>query len=96
MPATDGTEATISSQALSLLACFSDGIDEVVLKIAEGLARSEARGTEQPEISAANIVSAGDVLSRALRNSPDVPDDVKPAIDAMLECVTRKAKNRRL
>jgi hypothetical protein len=95
MATADHGEATISSEALSLLSCFSDGIDDLVLRIAGGVARSRLPQEDHPEISGGDIIAAGNVLSKALRNAPEMPEDVKPAIEAMLQCVAQKAQNRR-
>lgn len=89
------TDATISSEALSLLSCFSDGFDEVVWKIAEGIARGRTAPGVKPEIEDGDIVAAGEKLAHVLKMSPELPEDIKPAVDLMLQCVHRKAQSRK-
>lgn len=92
--ANHGQEATISSDALELLDCFGEGLDEFVYKMAEHSAILRSGKASPVEITADDMVSAGEVLARILQNS-DVPSEVKPAIDSMLQCFTKKVRHRK-
>jgi hypothetical protein len=89
----DRTDSFISSEAIELLDCFSNGIDEFILQLAEHVA-NERTGTARSEITAQDILKAGELLVAMLRHA-NIPDDVKPAIDSMLQCFTNKVKHRK-
>jgi hypothetical protein len=88
-------EATISSDALGLLDCFSGGVGELVYKPAEHAALSrEGPEAKSVEVSADDVEKAADFLVQIIRNS-NVPTQVKPAVDSMLQCFSHKNTQRK-
>ncbi len=87
-------ESTISSDALGLLGCFSGVFEDVIYRMAEHAAIARAASGQTIEISADDVEDAANLLAQILRDSK-IPEDVKPAIDSMLQCFTHKNIQRK-
>lgn len=88
-------EPTISSDAIGLLDCFSAGVEELVYKLAEHTARSRLEPDATViEVNADDIEKAADFLVQIIRRS-DVPAQVKPTVDAMLQCFLHRNTHRK-
>jgi len=81
-------ESTISSEALGLLDCFANGIDELIYGLAE-VAATERAGAKGAEISVADMEVAATRFVEIMKRS-DLPNELKPHISAMLDCFSRK------
>jgi hypothetical protein len=86
-------EIAISSDALSLLDCFSSDFEDVIFKLAEHAARDRVGG-DATEVVSEDVKSAAEEFVQIMKAS-QVPDDVKAEIDSMLKCVSEKEKRRK-
>jgi hypothetical protein len=89
--------STISDHALRMLGCFVSGLDTVVYKMAEDIARQRNVGGQQEAIvaiEAEDVRQAAEVLTagiRELANDGHLPPEASALIDAMVQCCQRQA-----
>jgi hypothetical protein len=95
----ENVTSTASSEALELLGCFYNGIDDLVYQIAEDVARARegaSRAADRPvQIEVADVKQAGDKVLAALRDMVKMgtlPADAGPALDAMKTCFETNAQ----
>jgi hypothetical protein len=83
----------ISSKAIDLLQCFMSGLDDVIVRIALGIADEKRRSGHRVElrIEADDIEQAANAVLEQIR-STDLPQPVKTEIDEMDECLKAKCK----
>lgn len=82
------TESSFTSDAVELLGCFSYGFDDVISRIAEHEAARRS-GHIGAEVTVDDVMSAVNVFITSMKSS-DLPAQMKPEIDAMLSCLSRK------
>ncbi len=85
----------ITHDALRMLDCFQDGLDEVVKKIAEDLCRTRTAAAMPGivEITTQDVRDAAELVSQLLRqmvSAGTLSARISPAIDNIQECVACK------
>jgi hypothetical protein len=82
----------ISNRALNLLDCFTSGVDDIIFRVAEEIARRR-----QPEgrlsIDIEDIEKAGDIVLGRLKESVDaggLPKHLGQAIEDMHHCLRER------
>lgn len=88
-----GVATTISSEAIRLMDCVESGYEDVIYALAEGFAVRRAAGGEV-EIMADDVQSAANLLASILSTSSELPADVKPVVEGMRDCMSRKLAHR--
>jgi hypothetical protein len=86
-------DIAISSDALSLLDCFSSDFEDVIFRLAAHAARARAGGNAI-EVVPSDIQAAAEAFATIMKAS-QLPDDVKAEVDMMLQCVSAKHKRRK-
>jgi hypothetical protein len=81
-------ESTISSEALGLLDCFSGGIGDFVYRMAELAAAHRTGDSGKVEIGVDDIKAATDRVVQIIKESPDVPAQIKADINDSLKCLS--------
>jgi hypothetical protein len=93
MATLDENSSLLSSEAFDVLDCFVAGLDDVVYKIAERVARKRSgAGDDEPvTIVVDDIREAAKRLFVALRSQPDFPNDL---VDRMERLFIEKCEGR--
>jgi hypothetical protein len=91
MAATESTnrEARLSREAVDLLDCLANGLDNAVFEIAKGIATER----QAERIEAEDVRVAADILFRAINQQlaqQNVPASVSHEIQGMYECLKAK------
>jgi len=84
-------ESSISSDALGLLDCFTNGLDDVIYEIAEAIA-ARRTGSQQVEITRADIKEAANVFVVCLETA-EIPAPVRDHVRQMLHCLSEQIKS---
>lgn len=61
--------ASISGDALDILDCFVSGLDDVILEVAETVARGEGAQGQPVQVEVQHVEKAADIVIDALLNS---------------------------
>ena len=87
------TESRISAKAFDLLDCFVSGLDDVIYKTAENLARMRSPQGAPTQIEVQDIESAARQVIAAIRqriSTGEIPNELAPVIDRMEKCLKLK------
>ncbi len=94
--ATKELSSEMTGEAYDLLDCFASGIDDLVYKIAEGIAASNGQRSAEGTISitAADVKQAADSVFNAIKAQAGkgIPESVASEIQSMHECVLAKCR----
>lgn len=86
----------MTGEAYELLDCFASGIDDLVYKIAEGIAASKEQRSPEGAISitAADVKQAAESIFNAIsaQAGKSIPQSVASEIQSMHECVLAKCR----
>jgi len=91
-------ESRISSKAFDLLDCFVSGLDEVIYKSAENLARLRSPNDNFVQIEAEDIATAAEQVIAAIRErvrTGEIPKELGTEIDGMERCLNQKFRDAR-
>ena len=83
------TTSVISDEAYTLIGCFYDGVDEIVYKLAEEVARKRNPAVSPVQIEVDDVSAAGEVVMETLKRlfeSGDISNDAREAIEGMGDC----------
>lgn len=96
---TPQVRSTASTEALELLNCFSDGIEDLVYQTAEVVARKRACGSlpsgKPVEIELQDVRQAGELVIAAIKKivaAGSLPPDVGESVDEMHRCLNCKTE----
>lgn len=79
-------QSVIADEAMSVLACFQDGLDNVVYSLAETFAVERCKDFEIVEITVADVKKAGDLLFGAYAKIAKENGVSKQATEQMKVC----------
>lgn len=87
-------ESSISSEALDLLDCFANGLDDVMYELAEAVAARRTGRTNNVEICVDDIREAAKLFVECLERV-EIPDRAKAAVHEMLKCLSHQIERDR-
>ena len=87
-------EWRLSAKAVDLLQCFMSGLDDIVLRIARGIAEERQKATNAKElrVEAEDVAAASRHVFAQILSQSDLSDSVRSDLVAMQECLTAKCQ----
>jgi hypothetical protein len=89
------TDFMLSGKAVDLLQCIMAGLDDIVLRIARGIAEERQRAcasTKPLRVEASDVEQASKYVFAQILSQQDLPAPVKADLEVMQECLTEKCK----